>query len=221
MAGNGTIGLEIVEDLPDVETVLVPFGGGGSAAGSPRRCARWLPAARSTPARSRPPLRWPPLSRQASRWRSTTSRASSTGSAARPSSPEMFAARPRAPRGLARRRARRGCSRGPPARGAEPGRRGGRRRGARRGSAESGTGKDRLRRLRREHRHGDATRDPRRVGRPARGGGRRTKPSISRRSSACSGVIGSRRALALGRLLSASLDLEPRACRPAAASERR
>ena len=29
MAGNGTIGLEIVEDLPDVDTVLVPYGGGG------------------------------------------------------------------------------------------------------------------------------------------------------------------------------------------------
>ncbi len=33
MAGNGTIGLEILEDLPDVETVLVPFGGGGLSCG--------------------------------------------------------------------------------------------------------------------------------------------------------------------------------------------
>jgi len=33
MAGNGTIGLEIVEDLPDVDTVLVPWGGGGLACG--------------------------------------------------------------------------------------------------------------------------------------------------------------------------------------------
>src|SRR6476469_1310068 len=33
MAGNGTIGLEIVEDLPDVDTVLVPYGGGGLATG--------------------------------------------------------------------------------------------------------------------------------------------------------------------------------------------
>jgi len=33
MAGNGTIGLEIVEDLPDVEAVLVPFGGGGLSCG--------------------------------------------------------------------------------------------------------------------------------------------------------------------------------------------
>lgn len=29
MAGNGTIGLEILEDLPEVDAVVVPFGGGG------------------------------------------------------------------------------------------------------------------------------------------------------------------------------------------------
>ena len=29
MAGNGTIGLELAEDLPDADTVLVPWGGGG------------------------------------------------------------------------------------------------------------------------------------------------------------------------------------------------
>jgi threonine dehydratase len=33
MAGNGTIGLELLEDLPDVDTVLVPFGGGGLSCG--------------------------------------------------------------------------------------------------------------------------------------------------------------------------------------------
>ena len=33
MAGNGTIGLEILEDLPDVDAVVVPFGGGGLIAG--------------------------------------------------------------------------------------------------------------------------------------------------------------------------------------------
>jgi threonine dehydratase len=33
MAGNGTIGLEILEDLPDVDTVLIPWGGGGLACG--------------------------------------------------------------------------------------------------------------------------------------------------------------------------------------------
>ncbi len=34
MAGNGTIGLEILEDIPDVHTILVPFGGGGLSCGS-------------------------------------------------------------------------------------------------------------------------------------------------------------------------------------------
>jgi len=33
MAGNGTIGLEILEDLPDVDAVVIPFGGGGLSAG--------------------------------------------------------------------------------------------------------------------------------------------------------------------------------------------
>jgi threonine dehydratase len=33
MAGNGTIGLELVDDLPDVDRVLVPFGGGGLSVG--------------------------------------------------------------------------------------------------------------------------------------------------------------------------------------------
>jgi threonine dehydratase len=33
MAGNGTIGLEVLEDLPDPDVVLVPFGGGGLSVG--------------------------------------------------------------------------------------------------------------------------------------------------------------------------------------------
>ena len=33
MAGNGTIGIEILEDQPDVDTVLIPWGGGGLASG--------------------------------------------------------------------------------------------------------------------------------------------------------------------------------------------
>jgi threonine dehydratase len=33
IAGQGTIGLEIMEDLPDVQTVLVPIGGGGLISG--------------------------------------------------------------------------------------------------------------------------------------------------------------------------------------------
>jgi threonine dehydratase len=33
MAGNGTIGLELIEDLADVDAVVVPWGGGGLACG--------------------------------------------------------------------------------------------------------------------------------------------------------------------------------------------
>jgi threonine dehydratase len=33
IAGNGTIGLEILEDLPDVDSVVVPYGGGGLSCG--------------------------------------------------------------------------------------------------------------------------------------------------------------------------------------------
>jgi len=33
IAGNGTIGLEILEDLPDVDTIVVPYGGGGLTSG--------------------------------------------------------------------------------------------------------------------------------------------------------------------------------------------
>jgi threonine dehydratase len=33
IAGQGTAGLEIAEDLPDVQTVIVPVGGGGLSAG--------------------------------------------------------------------------------------------------------------------------------------------------------------------------------------------
>jgi threonine dehydratase len=33
MAGNGTIGLELVDDLPDLDAVVVPWGGGGLTTG--------------------------------------------------------------------------------------------------------------------------------------------------------------------------------------------
>jgi threonine dehydratase len=33
MDGNGTIGLELIEDVPDIDTVLIPWGGGGLACG--------------------------------------------------------------------------------------------------------------------------------------------------------------------------------------------
>lgn len=33
MAGQGTVGLEILEQVPDIDAVLVPVGGGGLLAG--------------------------------------------------------------------------------------------------------------------------------------------------------------------------------------------
>lgn len=46
MAGNGTIALEIVEDLPDVDEVLVPFGGGGLITGIATAMRALAPRAR-------------------------------------------------------------------------------------------------------------------------------------------------------------------------------
>ena len=46
MAGNGTIGLEIAEDLPDVDVVIAPFGGGGMACGIATALRGVRPAAR-------------------------------------------------------------------------------------------------------------------------------------------------------------------------------
>jgi threonine dehydratase len=45
MAGNGTIGLEILEDVPDVDRVLVPFGGGGLSVGIASAVKALRPAA--------------------------------------------------------------------------------------------------------------------------------------------------------------------------------
>jgi threonine dehydratase len=36
MAGNGTIGLEVLEDLPDPDAVVIPYGGGGLTVGFAR-----------------------------------------------------------------------------------------------------------------------------------------------------------------------------------------
>ena len=46
IAGQGTVGLEIVEDLPSVGTVLVPVGGGGLSAGVAAAIKQLRPGAR-------------------------------------------------------------------------------------------------------------------------------------------------------------------------------
>jgi threonine dehydratase len=46
MAGNATIGLELLEDCPDVDVVLVPWGGGGLACGIASALQALRPATR-------------------------------------------------------------------------------------------------------------------------------------------------------------------------------
>jgi threonine dehydratase len=46
IAGQGTVGLEIAEDLPDVAVVLVPVGGGGLASGVATAVTALVPGAR-------------------------------------------------------------------------------------------------------------------------------------------------------------------------------
>lgn len=46
IAGQGTVGLEIAEDLPDVDVVLVPVGGGGLASGVSTAITALLPHAK-------------------------------------------------------------------------------------------------------------------------------------------------------------------------------
>ena len=46
IAGQGTAGLEIAQDLPDVDTVLVPVGGGGLSAGVATAIKLLVPTAR-------------------------------------------------------------------------------------------------------------------------------------------------------------------------------
>jgi threonine dehydratase len=46
MAGNGTIGLELVEQLAGIDTVLIPWGGGGLTTGIASALAQLSPATR-------------------------------------------------------------------------------------------------------------------------------------------------------------------------------
>lgn len=46
IAGQGTVGLEMVEDIPDMDTVIVPIGGGGLISGIATAVKELLPGAR-------------------------------------------------------------------------------------------------------------------------------------------------------------------------------
>ena len=82
MAGNGTIGLEILEDLPDVDAVVVPWGGGGLTTGIASAIKALAPDVRiyaAEPETAAPADRH--ARRAARRRRSTTGRRSSTAPA--------------------------------------------------------------------------------------------------------------------------------------------
>ena len=83
MAGNGTIGLEILEDLPDPDAVVIPYGGGGLTVGIASAVRALRPARRrSSPPSPRPAPRWPPRSPPGTRPTSTTALRSWTAPAA-------------------------------------------------------------------------------------------------------------------------------------------
>ena len=84
MAGNGTIGLEILEDLPDVDAVVAPYGGGGLSCGIASALRALAPVLQGLRGRGGDGRSARRLARgRASRRRSSTRRASSTGSARR------------------------------------------------------------------------------------------------------------------------------------------
>jgi threonine dehydratase len=90
MAGNGTIGLEILEDLPDPDAVVIPYGGGGLTVGIASAVRALRPARRSSPPSPRPAPRWPPRSPPGTRPTSTTALRSSTAPAAGACSDSMW-----------------------------------------------------------------------------------------------------------------------------------
>ena len=55
MAGNGTIALEILEDLPDVDAVVIPWGGGGLTCGIASAMRELRPLAKSSRRKLKPP----------------------------------------------------------------------------------------------------------------------------------------------------------------------
>ena len=136
MAGNGTIGLELLEDLPDVDAVVVPWGGGGLTCG--------IASARQAAQARRPDLRgrardrrrrWHARSPPASRAASSYTPSFVDGSGSKALLPKMWELGREPDRRRPRRVARRDRRRGAPAGRARPRRRRGRRRArARRGA---------------------------------------------------------------------------------------
>ncbi len=93
MAGNGTIGLEILEDLPAPDAVVIPYGGGGLTTGIASALrARAAPRPASTPSNPTPAPQPSRRVRPASRPRSNMSHRGSTAPAAAASSPRCGSA---------------------------------------------------------------------------------------------------------------------------------
>ena len=112
IAGNGTAGLEILEDLPDVDAIVAPLGGGGLLAGIAAAVARAEARhARSTRPSRRPRRRWRRRSRPAGRCYFDGWTASFVDGAGGKSVLDDDVAAARAARRLDRRVARRGGAR--------------------------------------------------------------------------------------------------------------
>jgi threonine dehydratase len=60
VAGQGTVGLEIADQVPDVRTVVVPMGGGGLAAGIAAALHELAPGARVVGVQAAEMASWPP-----------------------------------------------------------------------------------------------------------------------------------------------------------------
>ena len=164
MAGNGTIGLEILEDLPDPDTIVIPYGGGGLTTGIASAVKALRPGTRIVTAE-------PEYGRGAGRGvrRRAPGRrrlpALVRGRLGQPACAGQHVAAGVTARGRrGGRPGRRGGRRGADARRAGPGhRRGrGRARAGRRAERPGWHREDRLRGLRRQHQPGQARRDPRR-----------------------------------------------------------
>jgi len=91
IAGNGTIGLEILEDLPEVDSVIVPFGGGGLISGIATAMRARKPGCRIYACEPETAAPLAAAFGEGPRGRSTGSRALSTGSGRAACSPKCGA----------------------------------------------------------------------------------------------------------------------------------
>jgi threonine dehydratase len=162
MAGNGTIGLEILEDAPDVAAILVPYGGGGLSCGIASAVRASRPDVRVYAAEVETSA---PFTAALAQGKPTTISSTPSfvdGIGGKNVFTEDVAVGPRAACGIARSLGGRDRCGSPPARRTQPGRRRGCRSGTRRGGLEPNhrCEDDRVRHQRRKHRQRHARHDP-------------------------------------------------------------